>query len=89
MSTVSQTKAPRPSGEKGLLSWMSTTDHKRIGVMYFFTTLVFFTLGGIESGLIRLQLAQAESSVLTEEIYNQVFTMHGLTMVFLVVMPLS
>ncbi len=79
----------RPSSDKGLVSWLTTTDHKRIGVMYFITVLVFFTLGGIESGLIRWQLAQAEQTPLTEEIYNQVFTMHGITMVFLVVMPLS
>jgi cytochrome c oxidase subunit I len=79
----------RPRAETGLVSWVTTTDHKRIGIMYFFTVLVFFTLGGIESGLIRAQLARAEQSLLTAEIYNQAFTMHGLTMVFLVVMPLG
>ncbi len=89
MSTATDAKALRPASDKGLLSWLGTTDHKRIGVMYFFTTLVFFTLGGTESGLIRAQLVQAEQNLLTEEIYNQVFTMHGITMVFLVVMPLS
>ncbi len=90
MSTALTDHKPlRPASEKGLLSWLGTTDHKRVGVMYFFTTLVFFTLGGLESSLIRAQLAQAEQQLLTEEIYNQVFTMHGLTMVFLVVMPLS
>ena len=89
MSTSSETKPLRPAQETGLLSWLGTTDHKRIGVMYFFTTLVFFALGGAESGLLRAQLAQAEQNLLTEEIYNQVFTMHGITMVFLVIMPLS
>ncbi|MBS3940288.1 MAG: cytochrome c oxidase subunit I [Actinobacteria bacterium] len=77
----------RPRAEKGFTSWITTTDHKRIGIMYFFTVLVFFTLGGAESGVIRAQLAQAEMDLVTAEIYNQVFTMHGLTMVFLVVMP--
>ncbi|HSK23910.1 MAG TPA: cytochrome c oxidase subunit I [Egicoccus sp.] len=77
----------RPRAEKGFTSWITTTDHKRIGIMYFFTVLVFFTLGGTESGIIRTQLAQAELNVVTPEIYNQVFTMHGLTMVFMVVMP--
>src|SRR5690606_7047094 len=70
MSTASQTKPRnplRPTGSTGLLSWMATTDHKRIGVMYFFTVLVFFTLGGIESGLIRLQLSQAENAFMSEE----------------------
>jgi cytochrome c oxidase subunit 1 len=79
----------RPSAEHGLMSWITTTDHKRIGIMYFVTVLVYFFLGGLESSLIRAQLAQAEQSLLTEEIYNQVFTMHGITMVFLVVMPLA
>ena len=79
----------RPSADHGLMSWITTTDHKRIGILYFVTVLVYFFLGGVESSLIRAQLAQAEQSLLTEEIYNQVFTMHGITMVFLVVMPLA
>jgi cytochrome c oxidase subunit I len=92
---MSTATAPRPSGYKrpdpreGIMSWIATTDHKRIAVMYFWTTMVFFFIGGMESGLIRWQLARAEQSVLTEEIYNQLFTMHGITMVFLVVMPLA
>jgi len=79
----------RPSAQHGLWSWITTTDHKRIGILYFFTVLVYFFLGGVESSIIRTQLAQAEQSVVTEEIYNQLFTMHGITMVFLVVMPLA
>jgi cytochrome c oxidase subunit 1 len=79
----------RPSKSTGVLSWVATTDHKRIGILYFWTVLVFFFIGGVESGLIRAQLAQAELSVLTPEIYNQMFTMHGITMVFLVVMPFA
>ena len=79
----------RPSKSTGFLSWVATTDHKRIGILYFWTVLVFFFIGGVESSLIRAQLAQAELSVLTAEIYNQMFTMHGITMVFLVVMPFA
>jgi cytochrome c oxidase subunit I len=79
----------RPTAETGWSSWFTTTDHKKIGIMYFFTTLVFFFLGGVESGIIRAQLAQAEQNLVTPEIYNQAFTMHGITMVFLVVMPMS
>ncbi len=90
MSSPTETKVPlRPSSATGLLSWLATTDHKRIGILYFWTTMVFFFIGGVESGLIRWQLAQAEQAVISEEIYNQIFTMHGITMVFLVVMPLS
>jgi cytochrome c oxidase subunit I len=79
----------RPTAETGWTSWLTTTDHKKIGIMYFCTTLVFFFLGGVESGIIRTQLAQAELNLVTPEIYNQAFTMHGITMVFLVVMPMS
>ena len=93
MATRTTTERPRfsarPSKATGFLSWVATTDHKRIGIMYFWTVLVFFFLGGLESSLIRAQLAQAEQTLLTPEIYNQMFTMHGITMVFLVVMPLA
>jgi len=81
--------AGRPRQRDGFVGWLTTTDHKKIGIMYFFTTLVFFAIGGLESGFIRWQLAQAEQSVISEELYNQFFTMHGVTMVFLVIMPLS
>ncbi|WP_052665429.1 cytochrome c oxidase subunit I [Nitriliruptor alkaliphilus] len=96
MATTATTERPkqgglfrRPTGDTGFVSWISTTDHKRIGILYFWTVLVFFFLGGLEASLIRAQLAAAEQTLLTEEIYNQLFTMHGITMVFLVVMPLS
>lgn len=79
----------RPTKSTGFLSWVATTDHKRIGILYFWTVLVFFFIGGVESSLIRAQLAQAELSLITPEIYNQMFTMHGITMVFLVVMPFA
>ncbi|MFP5310430.1 MAG: cytochrome c oxidase subunit I [Actinomycetes bacterium] len=79
----------RPMAKEGFGSWLTTVDHKKIGIMYFWTTLVFFALGGLEAVLIRAQLAAAEGTVLTEEVYNQLFTMHGVTMIFLVVMPLS
>jgi cytochrome c oxidase subunit 1 len=79
----------RPMAETGWTSWFTTVDHKKIGVLYFITVLVFFFLGGAEASLIRLQLATADAEVLSAEVYNQFFTMHGLTMVFLVVMPLS
>ncbi|MFA9429283.1 cytochrome c oxidase subunit I [Egicoccus sp. AB-alg2] len=79
----------RPTRLTGWSSWLTTTDHKKIGIMYFVTVLVFFFLGGLEATIIRLQLAQAEQTLVTAEVYNQLFTMHGLTMVFLVVMPLS
>ena len=79
----------RPTAKTGVWSWLTTVDHKRIGIMYGVTAIVFFLLGGIEALLIRLQLATPEGKVLSPDIYDQLFTMHGLTMIFLVVMPLG
>jgi len=74
---------------RGIWSWITTVDHKRIGVMYGVTAFAFFLVGGIEALLLRLQLATPNGGVLDADTYNQLFTMHGTTMVFLVVMPLS
>jgi len=79
----------RPSGTTGWWSWVTTVDHKRIGILYGATAFVFFLVGGLEALLIRLQLARPGGHVVTADEYNQIFTMHGLTMIFLVVMPLS
>ena len=73
--------------DTALGSWVTTTDHKKIGILYIYTGIIFFFLGGIEASLIRWQLAQPNSTVLTPEMYDQVFTMHGTTMIFLFVMP--
>ncbi len=79
----------RPQKTSGLSGWLTTVDHKRIGILYGATALFFFLLGGIEALLIRLQLARPDGTVLTADQYSQVFTMHGVTMIFLVVMPLG
>ena len=71
----------------GWTSWVTTTDHKKIGIMYLVTVLVFFVLGGVEALLIRTQLAIPDNTLLTPERYNQILTMHGTTMIFLVVVP--
>jgi cytochrome c oxidase subunit I+III len=73
----------------GVLGWLTTVDHKRIGLLYFFTTLVFFAAGGIEALLMRTQLAGPNGTVLSPETYNQVMTMHGVTMIFLFVIPMT
>ncbi len=70
------------------LEWISTVDHKRIGLMYMAATLGFFALGGIEALLMRIQLAWPGIHFLSPDAYDQVFTMHGTTMVFLVVVPM-
>jgi cytochrome c oxidase subunit 1 len=73
--------------ERGFLSWLTTTDHKKIGIMYLVSTFAFFIVGGIEALLMRLQLAQPSNDLLTPQTFNQLFTMHGTTMVFLFVVP--
>lgn len=70
------------------LAWLSTVDHKRIGVLYMLTGLFFFILGGIEALFIRLQLAVPNNHLLAPDTFNQLFTLHGTTMIFLVAMPL-
>ncbi|MSQ34118.1 MAG: cytochrome c oxidase subunit I [Dehalococcoidia bacterium] len=79
----------RPTGYSGVWGWVTTVDHKRIGVLYGVTAFIFFLVGGIEALLLRLQLAGPDGTVLTAAAYNQIMTMHGTTMIFLVVMPLS
>jgi cytochrome c oxidase subunit 1 len=69
-------------------SWLTTVDHKRIGIMYIWTALVFFAIGGIFALLIRTQLATPNESFLTKSSYNQVVTIHGTTMIFLVLVPI-
>src|SRR4028119_843568 len=82
--------APHATGEPtGWLSWFSTVDHKRIGIIYMVSALVFFVIGGIEALLMRIQLGTPNNTFLSPDVYNQLMTMHGTTMVFLVVMPLN
>ncbi|MCK9249843.1 MAG: cytochrome c oxidase subunit I [Solirubrobacteraceae bacterium] len=73
--------------KKGWLDWITTTDHKKIGIMYLVLTFAFFAVGGVEALLIRLQLAVPDNTLLQFETYNQLITMHGTTMVFLFVVP--
>jgi cytochrome c oxidase subunit 1 len=79
----------RPVAARGVWAWMTTIDHKKIGILYLATAFVFFLIGGVEALLLRIQLGSPNNTFLTASQYNQVFTMHGTTMIFLVVMPLS
>ncbi len=79
----------RPGATTGVWSWFTTVDHKKIGILYGVTAFIFFIVGGSEALLIRTQLSKPDNTVLSADAYNQIFTMHGITMIFLVVMPLS
>ena len=68
-------------------SWITTTDHKKIGILYMWTVAVFFVLGGVEALLLRIQLGAPDNTFLDPDKYNQIFTMHGTTMIFLVGVP--
>jgi len=70
-------------------SWLATVDHKRIGVLYGVSAFIFFLAGGIEALLLRTQLVVPENDIIGADAFNRLFTMHGTTMVFLVVMPMS
>jgi len=88
MATAAGT-LPQYGTHSGLWSWITTVDHKRIGTMYLVTAFTFFIVGGIEALLIRSQLAVPNGTVIDAELYNQLFSMHALTMIFLAVMPMA
>ena len=79
--------APSDPAEEGVFGWVATVDHKRIGTLYLLTSLFFFGIAGVEALLIRVQLARPNAHFLSADAFNQIFTMHGTTMIFLVVMP--
>jgi cytochrome c oxidase subunit 1 len=90
MATTALPQAPtHAASPTGLWSWITTVDHKRIGILYGATAFLFFLMGGIEAMLIRVQLSSPNNTLIGPETYNQLFTMHGTTMIFLGVMPLS
>jgi cytochrome c oxidase subunit 1 len=90
--------ATRFDKNRGILSWLTTVDHKKIAIMYLYTTIFFFIVGGIMALLLRIQLAephlnggapyQGNPGFLTPEQYNQIMTMHGTTMIFLFIIPM-
>jgi cytochrome c oxidase subunit 1 len=70
-------------------SWLTTVDHKRIGILYGSSAFIFFLIGGIEALIMRLQLARPDNNLVSAQTFNELFTMHGTTMVFLAIMPMS
>jgi cytochrome c oxidase subunit 1/cytochrome c oxidase subunit I+III len=80
-------KLERFERKAGMLKWVASVDHKQIAVMYMLTSLFFFLVGGVEALLMRWQLARPENNFLSPEVYNEMFTLHGTTMIFLVAVP--
>ncbi|MCW5980349.1 MAG: cytochrome c oxidase subunit I [Bryobacteraceae bacterium] len=72
---------------RGLRSWLTTVDHKRIGVMYLWSVLLAFLLGGIFAMLVRLELLTPKKTIIEADAYNQAFTLHGAIMIFLFIIP--
>ncbi len=79
----------RPTTYTGFWSWIVTVDHKRIGLLYGGTAIFFFLIGGLEALTLRTQLMRPGNTVVSPELYNQLFTMHALTMIFLAIMPMG
>src|SRR6266511_2380604 len=95
MATIERPVGPVPVIKQaakeptGWASWLTTVDHKKIGIMYVVAAFFFFILGGIEALLLRVQLGTPNNTFLSPDAYNQIFTMHATTMVFLAIMPLN
>jgi cytochrome c oxidase subunit 1 len=92
MASIAQPQVvaqPVTKPASGLWSWLTTIDHKRIGLLYGVSAFLFLLLGGVEALIIRAQLARPENDLVSAQRYNELFTMHGTTMIFLAIMPLS
>ena len=67
--------------------WVTTVDHKRLGILYILSALMFLAIGGVEALIIRIQLMRSHNNFVSPEVFNRMFTMHGTTMIFFVTMP--
>src|ERR1035438_2664183 len=74
-------------GHKGLMGWLTTTDHKRIGLLYLWSIMVFFIVGGLLGETMRTELFKPGQQFFGPQTYNAIFTLHGLIMIFLIVIP--
>src|SRR5437899_12211345 len=70
-----------------LHQWLTTVDHKRLGILYILSALLFLAIGGVEALIIRIQLMHSHNNFVSPEVFNRMFTMHGTTMIFFVAMP--
>ena len=89
MSTPATTVVPAPARQQGALGWLASTDHKRTATKITVVSFLFFLIGGVFALLMRTELAQPGLQVVSTDAYNQLFTMHGSTMIYLVITPLA
>src|SRR5271163_3098969 len=80
-------ESTRPIGDR-LHEWVTTVDHKKLGIMYILYALVFLVIGGIEATIMRIQLIVPHNHFVSPQVFNRMFTMHGTTMIFFVAMPI-
>src|SRR5215469_16003575 len=81
-------RAVSPSFPERIHSWVITVDHKRLGILYILTGLLFLVIGGLEATIIRIQLIRPNNDFVSPQVFNRMFTMHGTTMIFFAAMPL-
>ena len=89
MTTLPLPQIMRPTHPTGVWAWLTTVDHKKIGILYGVTGFIMFISGGVEALIMRAQLARPEQDIVSPEVFNQLFTMHGTTMIFLAIMPMG
>src|SRR3981081_4131057 len=85
--TVSTNHSLYALERRGIGAWLTTPDHKKIGILYMVSTVIFFLLGGLAAMLVRFQLALPDAPPFSNELYNQFFTIHATVMIFLFVIP--
>ena len=85
---ASTRRRPLPSPCRNLHEWVTTVDHKRLGLLYIVYALIFLVLGGIEATIMRIQLIRPHNEFVSPQVFNRMFTMHGTTMIFFVAMPM-
>ena len=88
MAVAAGVAEPRERETRGLYAWIASLDHKQLGIIYLITGIIFLIVGGMEAFVIRMQLATPRNTFVSPDTFNQMFTMHGTTMIFLVVIPL-
>src|SRR6266566_245352 len=95
MAAITQAEVPQvqrarvPSFWDAVWSWLTTVDAKRIGILYGLSAFIFFLIAGLEAMVMRVQLYQPNERLVSADVFDQLFTMHGTTMIFLVIMPLG